>query len=59
MHTHSKCITYKVCMGEMFDLHTSEPCRGTLEQGIKPTTAHIGPCDGLVTHPRLDVAFAQ
>lgn len=46
MHKHSKCITYKICMGEMFDLHTLEPCRRTLEQGFKPTTAYIGPCDG-------------
>lgn len=59
MHKPSKCITYKVWMGEMFDLHTLEPCRGTLEQGIKPTTVHIGLCDGLVPHPGLDAAFAQ
>lgn len=46
-------------MSDMFDLHTSEPCRGTLEQGIKPRTAYIGPCDGLVTHTGLDAAFTR
>lgn len=35
----------------------SEHCRGTLEQGLKPTHAHIGPCDELVIHPGVDPAF--
>lgn len=33
----------------------SEHCRGPLEQGIKPTTAHIGPGNGLLTHPGVDL----
>lgn len=33
----------------------SEQCRGTLEQGTKPTVARIGPCDELVNHPVVDL----
>lgn len=31
----------------------SKHCRSTLEQGTKPTNAHMGPCDGLGTHPSI------
>lgn len=31
---------------------------GTLEQGTKPTIAHIGPCDKLTTHSGMHPAFA-
>lgn len=43
MHTHSQHITYKVCVGEQ-----------GLEQGTRPTNAHIGPCDDLATHPGVE-----
>lgn len=32
-------------------------CLGTLEQGTKPTNAHIRPCDALGTHPGVDPAL--
>lgn len=37
----------------------SEHCRGTFEQGSKPTNSHTGLCDDLLTHPGAEPAFAR